>query len=583
MIDYRKIEQRLSSIASYVLERPFHVRLIASSTPNIAWTEQGDTALINLKEVIVQIQGLKDELEKTVFVQGLAAHEILHQIYTPFEFYAQKIADSERMLLKDSLNIVEDAFVDNMASVALSDSLAKSVRVMNKVLGDTSYRGGPTFRTDMADAIIVYELSSCPPGSNLEMIPAEKKDFHRSAEIIDAARQEGNPEKRLNLAEQLADILIKYVPDGGYSVNNILNLRHVSIIDGSQGGSAEEIKAVPADQIPSPCVSTREEDREMIEGLKKETESAFSTAGTEKKDAMRDKSDIQRAFATCAQKYKKKGDSSEFFTEFSNFGTLESQVCYNTLSSDFQSRSAINRLYRELEMVFQRDKSGKRLKDSGRLSVRELTKGKLTSTIFEQHYDNGDDYDTAICILVDCSGSTRKGVLDVEKEVLTILGETLSRLKIPFCVIGFNVTLSDKIAHHVAVTWNLSQNAVARAGIINLSSSGCNADGKAIDFGRQMLLQRTEKNKLLLILSDGKPSFPDDETAINEAKASVREAMSDFPVGCLYINAGASDASYETEANAIREIYGRNYMEGKDAIEIANKLGLFVKNQIVNS
>ena len=128
--------------------------------------------------------------------------------------------------------------------------------------------------------------------------------------------------------------------------------------------------------------------------------------------------------------------------------------------------------------------------------------------VFRQRKVN-DTLDTAVCLLVDCSGSMSGRKYNMACAGAGTFSAALKPLNIAHSVLGFTNTVS----YDDPMVWVFSDynervsesDLIARFG----RASAClweNTDGDAIAYAYAMLAARKEKRKVLLVLSDGDPA-----------------------------------------------------------------------------
>ena len=121
-----------------------------------------------------------------------------------------------------------------------------------------------------------------------------------------------------------------------------------------------------------------------------------------------------------------------------------------------------------------------------------------------------DTLDTAVCLLVDCSGSMSGRKFDMACSGAGAVSEALKPLNIPFTTLGFT-NHSDLRDAPMIWVFNEFGERVATSELIKRFSiaSGMlweNTDGDAIAYAHAQLAKRKEKRKVLIVLSDGSPA-----------------------------------------------------------------------------
>jgi len=194
-------------------------------------------------------------------------------------------------------------------------------------------------------------------------------------------------------------------------------------------------------------------------------------------------------------------------------------------------RKVTNQLVRRLEkallaknrdrVVFERDR--------GKIDQRRLhglVSGK-SNKVFKKLVE-AEKLDTAIYLLVDCSGSMSGSKLYAAKEAAACFSDCLERLGIPNEVAGFwadsfdakaydyaknaekkGVNLRpfnriyETIYHHIVKGFD---DTCAQGNFSGFESRGSNVDGESIMVAAKILAKRPEKRKILIVFSDGNPA-----------------------------------------------------------------------------
>lgn len=142
-------------------------------------------------------------------------------------------------------------------------------------------------------------------------------------------------------------------------------------------------------------------------------------------------------------------------------------------------------------------------------SLHRLVSGadKVAEKVFRQRVVS-DTTDTAVCLLVDCSGSMSGKKFDMAAAGAGTLAEALKPLNIAYSIYGFTNTVADE----KPIVWlfndfgekTIQSELVKR---FNIVAGGLwqNSDGDGIAYATARLAQRKEHRKVLLVLSDGSP------------------------------------------------------------------------------
>lgn len=170
--------------------------------------------------------------------------------------------------------------------------------------------------------------------------------------------------------------------------------------------------------------------------------------------------------------------------------------------------------------------------------------------------------DAAFALLVDCSASMYDK-MEETKLGLVLFHETLRDLRIPHEIVGFWED-ADRVTEQeapnlfqVAVDFGSCLAAGSGAALMQLEPQQDNRDGFAIREMMKRLLRRTERQRILLVFSDGEPSAAnyndlgilDTHEAVLQARRMGVEVISVFL---------ANGTVHETQRNAMRNMYGRS-------------------------
>ncbi|MGO4494300.1 hypothetical protein AB4114_00115 [Paenibacillus sp. 2RAB27] len=170
--------------------------------------------------------------------------------------------------------------------------------------------------------------------------------------------------------------------------------------------------------------------------------------------------------------------------------------------------------------------------------------------------------DAAFALLVDCSASMYDK-MDETKLGLVLFHETLQNLRIPHEIVGFWED-ADRVTEQEAP--NLFQVAVdfgsclavgSGAALMQLEPQQDNRDGFAIREMMKRLLRRTERQRILLVFSDGEPSAANynDVGILDTHEAVLQARRMGVEVISVFL---ANGTVHETQRNAMRNMYGRS-------------------------
>lgn len=191
--------------------------------------------------------------------------------------------------------------------------------------------------------------------------------------------------------------------------------------------------------------------------------------------------------------------------------------------------------------------------------------------------------DFVVDVLIDASGSQRSRQHMVALQGY-ILSAALSRAGIPHRVLSF-CTFWDHTVLRRFREYDEDREADWR--LMEFTSSSNNRDGLALRASADGLLDRPEENKVLIVLSDGRPndlvvnrpnvknpSIYTGEYAVKDTAAEVRRLRSQG-IAVLGVFAGE-----EQDLLAERRIFGKDFAYIRDISTFAHVVGRYLKKQV---
>ena len=175
------------------------------------------------------------------------------------------------------------------------------------------------------------------------------------------------------------------------------------------------------------------------------------------------------------------------------------------LYAKYSQRAAViyEPLIVKLKKIFQDDCNRKMYTQSGMVSLKRASSGRVTSRLFERKRLPSDKADMCLMLLVDCSGSMRGEKTTAAIITATAIAETMAYFRIPTYCMGFHTTSSEvEQLHFIQWTNTLPE----RETLPCIEGNGGNFDSYSIRYATELLKQRREKHKLMNIISDGLPS-----------------------------------------------------------------------------
>ena len=168
-------------------------------------------------------------------------------------------------------------------------------------------------------------------------------------------------------------------------------------------------------------------------------------------------------------------------------------------------------------------KSISRNKRRGQIDRGNLWKYAVNDDKMFQRRNNPHNNDYAIYIMIDGSGSMGSGKFKEAFLATTLLEEVLCDL-VPLKIVMFN-TDGENIDHNIVKNFSDNKKGSYSYSFLRRNHSyGANADGLSIRFGTYELLKRKERDKMLIVLSDGQPNASlgyNGQNAINDVRNAV--------------------------------------------------------------
>ena len=193
--------------------------------------------------------------------------------------------------------------------------------------------------------------------------------------------------------------------------------------------------------------------------------------------------------------------------------------------------------------------------------------------IFTKNVPAKKGFDMAVAVLLDESGSMgSKDRYKYAQAAAIILQDFCYRLHIPMMVYGHS-TSGDLVDLYSYVEYDVFAD-LDRYRLADIQARRSNRDGAALRYVSRRLLERPERNKILILVSDGNPAHTNywGEAAEEDLRAFRSEFVS---CGGLLIAAAISD-----DKDAIHRIYGQSFMDITDLSSFPLRLTQYLKRHI---
>ncbi|HAM80301.1 vWA domain-containing protein [Ornithinibacillus bavariensis] len=181
--------------------------------------------------------------------------------------------------------------------------------------------------------------------------------------------------------------------------------------------------------------------------------------------------------------------------------------------------------------------------------------------IFYKKNTDSNELDAVFSLLVDCSASMHNKMKETKRGIV-LFHEVLKHLKIPHSIVGFwedaNEVKEDYQPNYFHRIHSFSDSFYHQNGpkIMQLEPEEDNRDGFSIRVMAKELLERREKNKFLLVFSDGEPAAANyDQNGIVDTTLAVSEVRKKgIEVIGMFLANGEIE---EREDQTMQNIYGR--------------------------
>lgn len=156
------------------------------------------------------------------------------------------------------------------------------------------------------------------------------------------------------------------------------------------------------------------------------------------------------------------------------------------------------------------------------------------SSIQNFYIDKRDKYRDVSCLLLadlslstECYVNEEQRVIDAIRDALMIFSEALHTLSDPFAIYGFSSIRSSHIRYHILKNFNMPYDQYVRGRITLIEPGFYTRMGAAIRQSAKILNEQQSKDKILLIVSDGKPNDLDlyeGRYGIEDTRQAILEA-----------------------------------------------------------
>ncbi|RXT15250.1 nitric oxide reductase activation protein NorD [Ammoniphilus sp. CFH 90114] len=207
--------------------------------------------------------------------------------------------------------------------------------------------------------------------------------------------------------------------------------------------------------------------------------------------------------------------------------------------------------------------------------------------VFYKKDHQSKEIDAVFTLLVDCSASMHNK-MEETKRGITLFHEVLKKLNIPHTIAGFwedaNRVKEGYQPNYYHLIKDFHQSIYNRSGaeIMQLEPQEDNRDGFSIRVAAQELKRRREKNKFLLIFSDGEPAAAkyDQNGIIDTKEAVIQTRRQGIEVLGMFLSNGEIS---EEEEKTMQNIYDKEYIMVPTVEELPEQFAPILKKLLLKS
>lgn len=215
--------------------------------------------------------------------------------------------------------------------------------------------------------------------------------------------------------------------------------------------------------------------------------------------------------------------------------------------------------------------------DHGDLNLMRYKDPNFRSPLIFDKKKPREKHCAAVMLLVDESGSMGGRRITNARLAAIMLAEAMAEAGIPCSVVGHSG--DDRYNYSVELEhYTTFKNASAdRASLAMIEARCQNRDGPAIRWASSILKKRPERNKLMIVISDGQPAADRyyGEEAIFDTKAAIRDAKRLHNIVGVILEAGSS-------TDILKTMYGNDYIECTSSKNLKESIAKIITSQCKN-
>lgn len=179
----------------------------------------------------------------------------------------------------------------------------------------------------------------------------------------------------------------------------------------------------------------------------------------------------------------------------------------------------------------------------------------------------------ALCVLIDQSGSMSGTKLSCATRTAIMLEQFASEIGIPVMIAGHDV--SSGVNLRIYSDFVSAMTNEDRYSLAGIQAGGCNRDGLPIHICCDLLAQRQEQVRLMVVISDGAPN--DSGYKGEAAREDINKIVNGFRRKGLLIYGAAIDK----DRAIIDEIYGKGFLSIQNLSALPKTLVRLIRQQII--
>ena len=256
--------------------------------------------------------------------------------------------------------------------------------------------------------------------------------------------------------------------------------------------------------------------------------------------------------------------------------TSEEKLAYS------QNKAMVAPFQKKLQKMIEKTLEHKRIQPRSDLHFGRLNNKLLrfitddNPRLFYKKQNPSSEIDAVFSLLVDCSGSMYDK-MDQTKLGITLFHESLKSVRVPHEVVGFweDTNRASKTSQpnylNPVLNFHTSLKPGSGSEIMQLQPEEDNRDGFAIRLMTERILMRNEKQKFLLVFSDGEPAAMEyEQNGIVDTHEAVLDARKKgIEVINVFLSNGEID---ESQRKTIQNIYGNYSILVSDVEELPEVL-----------